>query len=94
MSKLYIYTSPNIQVSLEDQRHNGIEKANELGMEYEVFEEEGEGYPQLSRLLELCEQGEMKYVYVTDYDLLTQDQDYYKETIEPSFKKRNVILYY
>ncbi len=94
MNKLYIYTSPNIKDSLEDQRSKGIEKAKELGMDYELFEEVGKGHSELNRLLELCDAGTLRYVFVSDYDQLTRDQDYYKKTIEPTFKKRNVILYY
>ena len=94
MNKLYIYTSTDIKDSLEDQSSKGIEKAKELGMDYELFEEVGNGHSELNRLLELCDAGSLKYVFVSDYDQLTRDQDYYKETVEPTFKKRNVILYY
>ena len=92
--QLYIYTSATIKDSLEAQRSKGIEKAKELGMDYELFEEAGNGHSELNRLLELCDAGTVKYIFISEYDQLTRDQDYYKKTIEPTFQKRNVILYY
>lgn len=66
--------------SMQAQRKLGVECAGRLGLQYEVHEEPGASgahddvgnRPILGRLLELCDEGQVKHIFVTELDRLTR----------------------
>lgn len=67
--------------SLKHQRKLGIKKAKDLGMDYEVYDEENArssfdnfaNRPQLTKLLKLVDEGKVKNVYVWNNDRLSRN---------------------
>lgn len=103
---LYIYTRVSTSTqslkgySLEAQKKIGIEKANFLNMSYRVFEERGhsaaiesiENRIELKKLLNLCEEGKVKNIFVTEWDRITRNQ-ITQAYIKKIFKDNKIMLF-
>ncbi len=103
---LYIYTrvSSVSQVekgqSLEAQKQEGIKKAKQLQMEYQVFEEKGKSAWKddlknryvLMELLDYCESGVVGHLFVTEWDRITRNETA-QIMIKNILKKYNVIVH-
>ena len=106
MSKIAIYVrvSTEAQVregfSLDAQKQKGIEKAKDLDLDYDIFEEKGqsassekiEDRPILNKLIDLCDKGIYKYVFVTELDRLSRNE-LVSALIKKIFRDNSVIVY-
>ena len=104
--KLAIYARVSSEISvgkdnsIPAQEKIGIEKAKSLGMEYEIFREEGksakyetlENRPVLQAILDRCDEGEFSGIFVTEMDRLTRNE-YSLLVIKKVLIENEVILY-
>lgn len=106
IKKLYIYTRVSTEqqkekgLSLLAQKKAGIKRAKELKMDYEIYDEPGksaskddlENRPQFKKLLELCENGTCKHIFVVDDSRLARNMIVYFK-IQLIFTNNKIKLY-
>ncbi len=106
MEKLFIYTRVSTTkqseegYSLQAQKNLGVKKAKSLKMDYQVFEEAGasaakedlDNRPVMRKLLDLCDRGTVKNVFVVELDRLSRNPatEIY---IRKVFQDNDVILH-
>jgi len=86
--------------SLQAQINKGIEKAKELDMNYIVFKDAGisadtediENRPSLKKMLEMCDEGIVKNIFVTEFDRLSRNE-YMSAYIKKIILANNVFIY-
>jgi site-specific DNA recombinase len=84
-------------VSLEDQEKRGVELANKLGWDFEVFIDGGVSggllpaeRPEFSRLLSKCLKGQISGIFTTDFKRLSREAD---DGLISLFKSRDIKLF-
>ncbi len=86
--------------SIEAQTEKGIQKSKELELEYDVFEEPGksaskediENRPQLQKLIDGCDKGIYKNIFVTEQDRLSRNEMVYL-TLKKIFHDNQIIVH-
>jgi DNA invertase Pin-like site-specific DNA recombinase len=102
---LYIYTRVSSEKqtkghSLEAQQIEGIKKAKSLGFYHIVLTESGRSAkyddlnnrPELSRLMNMCVSGEVKHIFVTEWDRLSRNE-MISAYLKKVFKEESVTIY-
>ena len=105
---LFIYTRVSTEgqvrkgYSLAAQKEKGIKKAEELNLKYKIFPEEGKSAsseniddrPMLKKLIDLCDGGKVRQIFVTELDRLSRN-----ELVSATIKKilidmgKKILLY-
>jgi DNA invertase Pin-like site-specific DNA recombinase len=102
---LHIYTrvSTSNQIkghSLDAQKKRGIDKAKSLGFEYTVLSEAGKSAgnedvnnrPEFIRLIDMCVNGKIKHIFVTEWDRLSRDE-LLTALLKKTLKENGVTIY-
>ena len=100
---IYVRVSSTGQVlkgySLDAQEKAGIERCQREGWSYEIFREEGksaskenlDNRPQLSKILDLADEGKIKYCFVTELDRLSRNE-LVLYNLKKIFRENNVLV--
>lgn len=100
---IYCRVSSDVQLqgySLQAQELAGIEKANQLGFDYQLHVDGGKSAkdedisnrPSLMELLRLVDAGEVAHIYVTESDRLTRSPELHAK-LKVKFMRHNIIIH-